>query len=113
MRVIYKKPGKPPETIHIDNTLDALRGAVGGHIEVINMGCAAVIVNEESKLLGLPENFFLTPPNGVKDMICGPAVFCSLDDEDFGDVPRSLEALIMSEWRAQRVRRAKKRRTVS
>lgn len=102
MRVIYKKPGKAPEAIHIENTIEALQGAVGGYIEMVNLGDAAVIVDEEGKLKGRPANFTITAPNGVAELICGAAVFCGFDGEDFCDVPRKLEALIMSEWRERR-----------
>lgn len=108
MRVIYKKPGKAPEAIHIENTLEALQGAVGGYIEVVNLGDAAVIVNEEGKLKGRPANFMITAPNGVAELICGAAVFCGIDGEEFGDVPKKLEAVIMSEWREHRLQRMKR-----
>ena len=102
MRVIYKKPGKAPEAIHIENTLEALQGAVGGYIEVVDLDGAALIVNEEGRLLGLDDNFVIQTPGGAKEFICGAAVFCGIDGEDFCDVPRKLEALIMSEWRERR-----------
>ena len=110
MRVIYKKPGKAPEAIHIENTHEALQGAVGGHIEMVNLGDAAVIVDEEGKLKGRPANFTITAPNGVAELICGAAVFCGFDGEAFGDVPKKLEALVMSQWREHRLQRMRRTR---
>ena len=35
MKALKIEPGKAPERIDIDNTLEALQNAVGGYIEVI------------------------------------------------------------------------------
>ena len=57
MKAIRKKPGCEPEPIDIDNTLKALQQEVGGYIEVITLPYgAALICNEEGRILGLPDN---------------------------------------------------------
>nr|WP_270440591.1 DUF3846 domain-containing protein [Butyricicoccus sp. AF86-03b2A] len=57
MKAIRKKPGCEPEVIDIDNTLAALQQEVEGYIEVITLPYgAAIICNEEGRILGLPDN---------------------------------------------------------
>ena len=86
IRVLKVEPGRPPEEITMPNTLKAFQAAVGGYIEVLDLGGDAVLVcNEEGKLMGLPAN----------RQVCGDAIagtflvagsadgeFCSLSDED-------------------------------
>lgn len=57
MKAIRKKPGCAPEIIEVENTLKALQQEVGGYIEVITLPYgAAIICNEEDRILGLPDN---------------------------------------------------------
>ena len=57
MKAIRKKPGCAPEIIEVENTLKALQAEVGGYIEVITLPYgAAIICNEEGRILGLPDN---------------------------------------------------------
>ena len=71
--------------IEIDNTLEALQGAVGGYIETVSIASdACLICNEEGRLLGLEPN----PVMGIG--LVGPVLcvgvsgdkFCSMTDED-------------------------------
>ena len=56
MKAIRKKPGCAPEIIEVENTLKALQQEVEGYIEVITLPYgAALICNEEGRILGLPE----------------------------------------------------------
>ena len=83
MHVIYKAPGCAPEPRDIPNTLEELQAAVGGHIETVTFATdAAVICNEEGRLLGMPHNvcFF-----GV-DFV-GPILIVGVDGEEFTDLP--------------------------
>lgn len=55
MKVIRKKPGCEPEIVEVENTLEALQREVEGYIEVITLPYgAAIICNEEGRILGLP-----------------------------------------------------------
>lgn len=48
MRVLCLRPGRAPEIIEIENSLDALQRAVGGHIEVVKAGERLdLLVNED------------------------------------------------------------------
>ena len=87
MRVVMVEPGKPAYEAEAENKLRPLQRAVGGLIEVT---CpfgedAAIISNEESKLIGLPANrriygeiyagaFLIAGDNHEGE-------FCSLTDE--------------------------------
>ena len=57
MKAIRKKPGCAPEIIEVENTLEALQQEVGGYIEAVTLPYgAAIICNEEGRILGLPDN---------------------------------------------------------
>lgn len=57
IRVLRKKPGRPPEFVEIDNTLAALQHEVGGYIETFGITPnLTVVCNEEGKIHGLPYN---------------------------------------------------------
>lgn len=83
MRAIYKAPGEPAEMVDIENTLEALQGAVGGNIEAVTvLPGLCVICNEEGRLKGLERNITV---NGVS--FVGPVLFVGTDGEEFTDVP--------------------------
>ena len=82
MRVIYKAPGKPPEIIEIENTLEALQEKVGGYIEVVTMAKnARIICNEEGRLRGLPYNITF-----LGERFVGPVLVVGVSGEDFCDL---------------------------
>ena len=58
MKIIKIVPGHEPVMADIDNTLKALQKAVGGYVETVTLPRTGlvVIVNEEGRLLDLPEN---------------------------------------------------------
>lgn len=83
MKAIRKKPGAQPEIIEVDNTLAALQTEVGGYIEVITLPYgAALICNEEGRILGLPDNGRVC---GVD--VVGTALIVGVNGEEFCDVP--------------------------
>ena len=82
MRVIYKAPGKPPEIIEIENTLEALQKKVGGYIEVVTMAKnARIICNEEGRLRGLPYNITF-----LGERFVGPVLVVGVSGEEFCDL---------------------------
>lgn len=95
MRAIYKKPGKAAEIIHIEDTDEALQGAVGGYFEVVPMRRdAAIVCNEDGKLMGMPFNF------GFRgDAIVGPALILGMEGESFSDIPKDVEMMLMPQFR--------------
>ena len=57
MKVVRKGPGEKPRVISLENTLSALQKAVGGYIESVTFCAnAAILCNEEGRLLGLAHN---------------------------------------------------------
>ena len=82
MRVIYKAPGKAPEIIEIENTLEALQKKVGGYIEVVTMAKnARIICNEEGRLRGLPYNITF-----LGERFVGPVLVVGVSGEEFCDL---------------------------
>lgn len=83
MHVIYKAPGCAPEPRDIPNTLEELQAAVGGYIETVTIATdAAVICNEEGRLLGMPHNVCFCGVDFV-----GPILIVGVDGEEFADLP--------------------------
>lgn len=91
MHVIYKAPGCPPEPRDIPNTLGELQGTVGGYIETVTLAAdAAIICNEEGRLLGLPYNcrFF-----GI-DFV-GPILVVGVDGDEFTDLDPAAMGMLL------------------
>ncbi len=85
MKAIRKKPGCAPEIIEVENTLKALQAEVGGYIEVITLPYgAAIICNEEGRILGLPDNCRV---RGV-DFV-GTVLIVGTKGDEFCDVPEA------------------------
>ena len=73
--VVVKEPGKRAVQKVIPNTLEAFQEEVGGYIETVRVTSDVLaIVNEEGRLMGLPENF---------SGLVGNVVLCSDDGEEF------------------------------
>ena len=79
IRILYKKVGKTPKMMLIDNTLEAKQKLVGGLIEVVQYGDVLLICNEEGKILNLPPNVIFD-----YDYIAGDC-FVIGDDYERGD----------------------------
>lgn len=73
--------------INIDNTLEALQGAVDGYIEVVTLvpDKAVMIVNEEGKLRKLYPNIIASAIAGTQ--IVGNALILGVDGDEFTDIP--------------------------
>lgn len=83
MKAIRKKPGAQPEIIEVNNTLAALQQEVDGDIEVITLPYdAALICNEEGRILGLPDNGRVC---GVD--VVGTVLIVGVNGSEFCDVP--------------------------
>ena len=86
MRILVVEPGKKPEVQEIDGTLGAMQKLVGGPIQAIYPfdDPAALVANEEGKLIGLPMNRVLWDKSGkIYDIVCGTFFLCGLDEENF------------------------------
>ena len=82
MRAIYKKPGRAPEIVEIENALSTLQKLVGGYIEVFPMAPNAdIICNEEGKLRDLPYNI-----TRLGEHFVGPILVVGVSGEEFCDL---------------------------
>lgn len=67
-------------------TLDELQAFVGGYIQIIAVGSAWYVLNEEGKLLGLPANVQATHrAHGFLldgDYLCGAVLICDPSEMD-------------------------------
>ncbi len=95
MRVIVKKPNERAEARNVPNELDEWQKLVGGYIETVTLTPHfAMIVNEEGRLLGLPDNF-----TWHGQYIKGTAVFVGIKDDEFVDIDSGLEADLLGFWK--------------
>ena len=83
MKALQKKVGQPWEVVEIANELKALHEAVGGYIETMTLTSnCCLIINEEGRILGLPENCIFL---GVR--LVGNILMVGVDGDEFTDVP--------------------------
>ena len=89
MRIIVVEGGKRPYEAELEHDLESMRRCVGGNIEVVyepGGRDAALICNDEGKLLGLPLNRALRDEEGeIYDVIAGTFFICGAppDSESF------------------------------
>ena len=89
MRIIIVEGGKKPYEAELEHDLESMRGCVGGDIEAVyepGGRDAALICNDEGKLLGLPLNRALRDEEGeIYDIIAGTFFICGAppDSENF------------------------------
>ena len=94
MKVIYKAPGQAPEIRDIPNTLEELQGTVGGNIEAVTVARdAAIICNEEGRLLDMPYNCTIFDHRFV-----GPVLIVGRDGEEFCDLSEEATGILMRGW---------------
>ena len=83
------EPGKEAYVTKIGTSLEAMQAIVGGYIQAVYPweDPAAIVCNEEGKLLGLPLNRALyMEENGermIYDILAGTAFICGLGEDDF------------------------------
>jgi len=101
VRCIIKRPDE--EFGHVTNisvTLKNLQNTVGGHIEVIDLCPGAVILcNENGKIDGLDENFWMGFGK-LSDIVVGTVIVIGLKGEEFTDLTMSFGQWksILREW---------------
>ena len=83
-------PGQKPERITFPHELREMQKIVGGSIEAIYPfeDAAAIICNEEGKLLGLEPNRAIRDPETgeLLDILCGTCFICGLTEDDFSSL---------------------------
>lgn len=87
IRVLSKRPGQPPRSVWMANSLSNFQNAVGGYIETVTICEDAVIIcNEEGRLLGQPYNCTICGVDFVGDI-----VIAGVKGEEFADLPISYQ----------------------
>ena len=70
MRMMVKKVGELVQEVDLENKYETLRDAVGGYIEAVYLEHGVVLwVNEEGKIIGLPNNFSIGNTSVEGDVI--------------------------------------------
>lgn len=93
IRIIKKAVGEKPLVMEIANELGAYNQIVGGYIECVYLqNNIILVVNEEGKLEGLEDNFYMT---SLHDMIVGDVFFVSLKDGDFANLNKNQINIIL------------------
>lgn len=93
MTVLAVLPGKAPERMDLDGSLESMQKFVGGTIQAVYPfpDPVAIVCNDEGKLLGLGYNRALRDDDGnIYDILCGPFFVCSLGKEDFTSLPEDM-----------------------
>ena len=91
IKVFTKRPGMPPRSVNVTNSLTNLQNYVSGCIETVPIATDLVIIcNEEGRLKRLPYNCTVC---GLA--LCGDIIFAGVKDDEFADVP-----LTMAEFKA-------------
>ncbi len=90
--VLVKCPGKAARLTEIENTLQAFQEVVEGNLEAVPLAYDVLLshipgicafCNDEGKINNMKANFLIGNLfNGCYDVICGPAVFAGVEDED-------------------------------
>lgn len=93
MKVVLCEPGKKARIAEIDNKLEDMQKVVDGSIQAVYPfpDNAALVCNEEGKIMHLPLNRALfvydSDPDtwsvDITDVISGTFFICGLDEEDF------------------------------
>ena len=87
MRSLSKQPGEGWKVTEIQNELEPLQRAVGGHLESVSLWAdACILCNEEGRIKGMPYN---TTICGVS--FVGPILIVGTAGEDFSDLTEQQE----------------------
>ena len=90
IRVVLLEPGKEAQITKIGSSLEEMQSVVSGYIEAVYPfeEEAAIVCNEEGKLLGLPLNRALRNEDTreIYDIIAGPCFICGCSSNNFGSL---------------------------
>ena len=99
MKILKIEPGKKPEIIEIEDTLENLKKQVGGCIEVLYpfYDMVALICNEEARSACMLPNRALRDEAGkIKCIITGPMLIAGLTEDGF----KSMSPELMKKYEA-------------
>ena len=105
IEVIWVQPMREAQVIEIDNDLESMQELVDGYIEEYMPfeDDAAIVCNEEGKMLGLPPNRAIYDQDGhIQEVICGSFFICHapIDSEEFGSLPEDMKKKYMEKFKA-------------
>lgn len=90
MRSLIKRPGEGWTVTEIQNELEPLQKAVGGHLEAVTLWAdACVLCDEDGRYKGYPHN---TTVCGVE--FVGPILIVGISGSDFTDLTEQQEAAL-------------------
>lgn len=99
IKVLIKRPGEPPRSVWINDTLENLQRTVGGYIEIVTLQRGLVVIcDEEGRLKGKPHNCTV---RGVE--FVGDIVIAGQEGEELADYPtdfRTIKAAYPELWEA-------------
>ena len=93
MTVLAVLPGKAPERMELNGSLESMQEFVGGTIQAVYpfLDPVAIVCNDDGKLMGLEHNRALRDDSGnIYDILCGPFFICGLGAEDFTSLSEAL-----------------------
>ena len=93
MTVLAVLPGKAPERMELDGSLESMQAFVGGTIQAVYpfSDPVAIVCNDEGKLMELEHNRALWhDDDNIYDILCGPCFVCGLGEENFASLPEDL-----------------------
>ena len=105
-KVVLVEPDKPARVVEMDLSLESMQKAVGGLIQAIYPweDKAALVCNDEGKLLGMPPNRALEDEEGnVYDIVCGTFFICGLTEDNFGGLTDEQAKLYFEKFRNPQV----------
>lgn len=110
-KVVLVEPDKPARIAEMDLSLESMQKAVGGLIQAVYPweDKAALVCNDEGKLLNLPQNRVLENEESyVYDIVCGTFFICGLTENNFGSLTNEQADLYLKKFRnPQKISRRK------
>lgn len=92
IRVIMCPADRAPYVTNIENTLKNMQEIVDGYIEAVPTTYRGVlaIMNEEGRILAMPENKSFPWPGH-----CGDIFLCGAEGEEFADIPEDAKGELL------------------
>ena len=101
-RIVLVEPGKVAQITEMELSLENIQKVVGGMIQAVYpwKDKAALVCNDEGKLLEMPPNRALEDEKGhVYDIVCGTFFICGVSDEDLTGLSNEQAQLYLKKFR--------------
>ena len=100
LRVVFKRPGRPPTLSFVGVELDCLQHAVGGSISTVSLGSYDLVANDNGFSERLPFNVVVLDEESAFPLV-GVGFFVGVTGSDFRSLTDAEVADIMRRWRAE------------